>query len=272
MRTLLAILVASAIAGLAAQDIPGLEVVSIKPTAPNPTGGSFGTRPGGGIVAVNMPVRSLISLAYPLEASDAIEGAPDWFFREGYDVNARTATGLTPERTREIWRAVFADRFKLKARYETREVPAYALVLARPDQPLPQGLKKIDTDCAALSTARQRGESPPTPPLTASGMPPCGGRFGGGMVVSTGMTIARFARSIQGTTGRILIDKTGLQGDYEFTLKYTASRPGVTAPEVGDAGPDIFTALREQLGLKVEPTRTTIDFLIIEHIERPTAN
>ncbi len=271
MRALLTVLLCCAVAGLAAQTVPGLEVVSIKPTPAGTAGGSFGARPGGGIVTVNMPVSSLISLAYELQSSDAIEGAPDWFFRDGFDVNARTAPGLTPEQTRNIWRAVFADRFKLKARYETRDVPAYAVVLARPDRPLPSGLKRIEADCAALTAARQRGETPPPPPLTSTGEPPCGARYTGGMVVSTGMTIANFVRSIQAGTGRVLVDRTGLQGDYEFTFTYSSPRPGAAdAASLGDDRPSIFTALQEQLGLTLEPTRTTSEFLIIEHIERPT--
>ena len=253
--------------------MPGLEVVSIKPTPPGTAGGSFGSRPGGGIVAVNMPVHSLISLAYELPSSEAIEGAPDWFFREGYDVTARTAPGLTPEQTRNIWREVFADRFKLKARYETREVPAYAAVLARPDRPLPAGLKRIAADCAALTAARQRGETPPPPPLTSTGAPPCGSRYASGTIVSTGMTITNFLRSIQSGTGRVLIDRTGLQGDYEFTFTYASPRPGAADAAVpGDDRPSIFTALQEQLGLRLEPTRTDSEFLIIEHIERATEN
>jgi uncharacterized protein (TIGR03435 family) len=252
---------------------PSIEAVSIKPTPGTTTGASFGSRPGGGIVAVNMPMRSLISLAYELPSSDAIEKAPDWFVRERYDVNAVVSGKPTPEQSRELWRAVFADRFKLKAHVEMREVPAFTMVLARPGQPLPRGLKKIETSCASLTEARQRGETPPTPPLAANGMPHCSMRMGIGTVDSAGMTMERFAGSIQGLTGRVLVDKTGLQGDYEFTLTYSGTRPGAAdASALGDDRPSIFTALQEQLGLKLEPTRTQVEYLVIDHIERPTAN
>lgn len=257
--------------GLAAQNGPRIEAVSIKRTPDGVNGGSFGSRPGGGVVTVNMPGRSLISLAYELTGLEYLEGAPDWFSREGYDVNAVVSGKPTPEQSRELWREVFADRFKLKAHYETREVPAYAVVLARPDQPLPPGLKRIEADCAALTAARQRGETPPPAPLTSTGAAPCGGRYSNGMVVSTGMTIANFVRSIQSGTGRVLIDKTGLQGDYEFTLTYSSQRPAAAdATALGDDRPSIFTALQEQLGLKLEPTRTQVQYLVIDHVERPT--
>jgi uncharacterized protein (TIGR03435 family) len=246
-----------------------IEVVSIKPTPAGTAGGSFGSRPGGGVVTSNLPMRSLIGLAYELTDANAIEGAPDWFFREGFDVNAKYAGQPTPEQTRAAWRAVFGDRFKLKARIDTREVPAFAVVLARPGQPLPEGMTRITTDCGALRAARQRGETPPAPPLTPAGATPCGSRYGGGQIVSSGMPIAQFVRSIQVSAGRVMIDRTGLEGDYEFTFQYATARPGGGPPDP-DAGPDLFTALREQLGLAVEPTRTTSEFLIVEHIERPT--
>lgn len=264
-----------AAASLAAQDAAVrdavIEVVSIKPTPQGTPGGSFGSRPGGGIVTINMPMSSLISLAYELNDSNAIEGAPAWFFREGFDVTATYAGQPTPDQTRAAWRAVFADRFKLKARIDRREVPAFAVVLARPGQPLPVGMTRIATDCAALRAARQRGETPPPPPLTPAGAPPCGARYGGGQIVSSGMPIAQFVRSIQSSAGRIMIDRTGLEGDYEFTFRYSTPRPGGAPPDP-DAAPDLFTALSEQLGLKVEPTRATSEFLIVEHIERPTPN
>ena len=268
------VFVLAAAASLAAQNVPWddiIEVVSIKPTPEGTPGGSFGSRPGGGIVAINMPMSSLISLAYELNDSNAIEGAPAWFFRDGFDVNATYTGQPTADQTRAAWRAVFSDRFRLKARIERREVPAFAVVLARPGQPLPAGMTRIATDCAALRAARQRGETPPTPPLTPAGAPPCGGRYGGGQIVSSGMPIAQFVRSIQASAGRIMIDRTGLEGDYEFTFRYSTPRPG-GGPSDPDAAPDLFTALSEQLGLKVEPTRATSDFLIVEHIERPTPN
>src|SRR5687767_15401099 len=98
----------AAAANLAAQDASirdaVIEVVSIKPTPQGTPGGSFGSRPGGGIVTINMPMSSLISLAYELNDSNAIEGAPAWFFREGFDVTATYAGQPTPDQTRAAWR------------------------------------------------------------------------------------------------------------------------------------------------------------------------
>ncbi len=92
--------------------------------------------------------------------------------------------------------------------------------------------------------------------------------YAGTTITSGGMPIAQFLRSIQNGAGGILVDKTGLEGNYAFTLKSASRRPGV-APDP-DGPPDLITALREQLGLRLQPTRVMTDYLIIEHIERPT--
>jgi uncharacterized protein (TIGR03435 family) len=267
MRHPLAFLVLLTSAAASAQEAPRIEVVSIKKTPDGVAGGSFGNRPGGGVVTVNMPMSSLISLAYTLQDSDRIEGAPDWFFREGFDVNATYAGRPEGEGLQELWRQVFAERFRLKARLEQREVPAFNVVLARPERGVPPGLTKIDVDCGALRAAARRGEKWPELPPLPNGMAPCSSAYRGSTITSGGMPVEQFLRSIQGGTGRILIDKTGLAGTYAFELKYASTRPGAANP---DNLPELFTALQEQLGLRVEPARAMTDYLIIEHIERPT--
>lgn len=247
-----------------------IEVVSIKPTPPDTPGGSFGSRPGGGVTTVNMPLSSLISLAYSLPDPNRIEGAPDWFFREGFTVNAVYSSPPSgdPEPLRQQWREVFADRFKMKARLETREVQAFNVVLARPERGVPPGLTKVDVDCAGLRAALGRGEKWPEMKPLPNGMQPCGSSYSGSTITSGGMPIAQFLRSIQFGAGGILIDRTGLEGNYSFTFRSSRPRAGVIpAP---DDPSDVPTALNEQLGLKLEPTRTMAEYLVIEHVERPT--
>jgi uncharacterized protein (TIGR03435 family) len=268
MRLLALVLVVTAATGLAAQDSP-IEVVSIKPTAPGAAGGSFGTRPGGGIVTVNMSMASLISLAYELPNSSNIDKAPDWFNREGFDVNARYSTPQPdPGRLREAWRAVFAERFKLKARIEPREVQAFNVVLAQPERGVPPGLTRIDVDCAARQAAFRKGEKLQELTPLPSGILPCNSSYAGTTITSGGMPISQFLRSIQNGAGGILVDKTGLEANYAFTLKSASRRPGVVPDP--DGPPDLITALREQLGLRLQPTRAMTEYLVIEHIERPT--
>src|SRR5687767_310770 len=184
MRHALALLLVLLTAGAYAQtpEPSPIEVVSIKPTAKGTPGGSFGTRPGGGVVTVNMPMSSLISLAYELTDSNAIEGAPDWFFREGFNVNAKYAGQPTTDQTRAAWRAVFADRFKLKARLDRREVQAFNVVVAQPERGVPPGLTRIDVDCAARRAAFQRGEKPPELTALPNGMLPCSSSYSGNTI------------------------------------------------------------------------------------------
>jgi uncharacterized protein (TIGR03435 family) len=161
-------------------------------------------------------------------------------------------------------RTLLAERFKFKGHYETREAPIYHLVLANADGRLGPDMKKLDVDCAARSAARARGEALPELAPLPNRMVPCGMSMGGGQLVSGGMTMERLAGSIQGGTGRVIVDKTGLAGDYAFTLTYT-SKPGPDSDR-----PSIFTALPEQLGLKLESARGPVRVLVVDNIERPT--
>lgn len=248
---------------------PGFEAVTLKRASPDAQGGSIGTQPGGVFRAINMPMTSLIGSAW--SAPGEMVGVPDWFNRERYDLIAKIPPGLTPAQTTAMWRAFFADRFKLKAHIEAREQPTYTLVLARADGRLGPNMKKIDYDCAARSAAFLRGEKLDPPPITSAGAPACGmsmrgGQTGGTVVTSGGMTMARLAQSVWRAAGRVIVDQTGLTGDYEFTL--TFSRPA--GPASDGEPPTIFTALQEQLGLKLEPTRGPVEVVVIDAAERPT--
>lgn len=249
------------------QDPPALDVVSIKRNTSRSGGMSMSSRPGGVSVMINGPISSIFGRAYPSDSRDIIN-APDWLSTERYDVTARVTGNPTQEQRLELWRALFAERMKLKAHYETREFPTYALILARSDGRLGPRMQRT-VDCAALSAAnRADGATPPAPAITAVGVPQCGMRMGRDRLESGGILLASFADSISSAAGRTVFDKTGLEGFYEFTLEYAPQRLG--AGGAPDERPDIFTALQEQLGLRLEPTRTAIQVPVIDHIERPT--
>ena len=166
-------------------------------------------------------------------------------------------------------RALLAERFNFKGHYESREQPIYELVLARPSQPLPSALRKVDVDCEARRAAGIRGEKLPELPRLSNGQLPCSMSMNGGdflKITSGGMTMANLGRSIQSLAGRIILDKTGLEGSYEFTLSFTQN-PGPNSEHI-----DVFTALQEQLGLKLESARGPVRMLVIDHIDRPTEN
>lgn len=161
-------------------------------------------------------------------------------------------------------RQLLAEHFKLRAHVEPREQPVYALVVARPGRPLPPTLRRISIDCTPLHLAWQNGSTAQAP-LLPNGEPACGYRFDRGVLTANGITMASLAERLDGGADRIIIDRTGLEGDYAFTLTYSSS------PTATDGVP-LVTALQEQLGLKLEPARAPVDTLVIDHIERPAVN
>jgi len=155
-------------------------------------------------------------------------------------------------------RALLADRFKFAAHYETQQRPIYTLVLARADGRLGPQLRHIDIDCATYKP------DPDASARTSADAPPCTFRVTGAQtskMVSGGRTMQQLADSISNEAGRPIFDKTGLTGYYVFTLEDDGFNPN---------GLSIFTALQEQLGLKLESARGPVDVLVIDHIERPT--
>jgi uncharacterized protein (TIGR03435 family) len=182
-------------------------------------------------------------------------------------------------------RAMLADRFKLVVHFENREQPVYDLILARPDKRLGPAIKPSDVDCVARDAAERAAReaamaagqalSPPTvPPFDPSAStPPCTRRR-----LGTGwegdFTMAALAQLLRADAGRRVIDKTGLSGSYRlsFTFERSASGRGPDVAAAPDALPTVFTAVQEQLGLKLESSRASRETLIIDRLERPTEN
>jgi uncharacterized protein (TIGR03435 family) len=171
-----------------------------------------------------------------------------------------------------MMQTLFANRMKLVAHIEERETKTYSLVIARADGRLGPALKKSTLDCAAIASQAPASVGAPDDFTTR-----CGMRGSYGSIVSGGMLIDNLARNIQGRIGGPVSNKTGLEGYYAFTLKFAEQGPPVagTAPFVAanpSDDPDFFTALQEQLGLKLLSDKGTVPYFIIDHIERPTPN
>ena len=241
---------------------PTYDVVSVKPNKSGDGRARIGRQPGGRWTMVNVPAAGLILTAYPSKV-DELAGAPAWVTTERFDVDARATFEPTREQERVMLRALLADRFKLAARYESQDRPIYSLVVARSDGRLPSELRRLDIDCATFKR--------PAPGSAAASdvkdVPICGYRMSSSGTVlslmSGGSSMQGLADSISSYAGRPVFDKTGLAGYYAYTLKYD----GATTD-----GVSIFTALQEQLGLKLEPARGPLDVVVIDHIERPTEN
>jgi uncharacterized protein (TIGR03435 family) len=272
--------------GLAAQS-PRFDVVSLKQ---NTTGQRPDSppefRPDGGFRVRNQPLRPLIGLAYP--SITTIEGLPDWVAREHYDVIA-TASLSKPSRADRsaMFRALLADRMKFAAHIEAREQSVYELVLARKDGRLGPGLTPSDTDCVKiLAEYEASGTTFSAPSDFKAPLPPCHmfttgatlrnlrgdglGRLGD--LMQGDATMGVLALALRGATGRSVVDKTGLTGAYRITLNYdmlTAVRPPDATPPP-NAGPPVFDAVRDQLGLKLESAKAAFEVLVVDHIERPT--
>ena len=211
---------------------------------------------------VNLTVAGLILSAYPTKVSDLV-GAPPWVASERFDVDARATFEPTPEQERMMLRALLADRFKLAAHYEVQERPIYNLVVARADRRFGPQLRRIDLDCA---TYKPQIPTRGTPEPKAADIPTCGYRMSGASttltITSGGRNMQSLADAISNAAGRPIFDKTGLTGYYAFTLEFMGGTDGVS----------IFTALQEQLGLRLEPARGPVDVVVIDRIERPTEN
>jgi uncharacterized protein (TIGR03435 family) len=168
-------------------------------------------------------------------------------------------------------RRLLAERFRLVAHNEMRETSVYALVVARSDGRLGPQLRKAAVDCFAIATAaRQRGEAPAFPPQTGN-RPACGTRTSPGILMGTGVTMADLARNLERPAERPVVDKTGLAGfwDLDVTYLFEGQLPPGFAPPPADA-PSLFTALQEQLGLKLEAQKAPIEVLVVDSVERPT--
>lgn len=244
--------------GVAQQPAPVFEAATIKKTAGDMPGASFRFFPGGRFVMTNAPIRGLILSAFPTETSELTDG-PDWIETERYDVNAK-AEGDPPQETmRLMLQSLLRDRLKLRARYEERERDVYFLNVARPGEPGALKLKPSQLDCATIQKSVQ--ERPQAP----SGAHLCGMRVSGTRFEAHGVSLALLVSNLRSRVGRVVIDRTGLRGEYEFLLEF-AARPDDTDR------PSVFAAVEEQLGLRLEPGRAPVRVLVIEHIERPTAD
>jgi len=266
------------------------EVAAIKPLADNPN--SILMRMTPGRFESSVPIGFLLRQA--LQKPDyQIVGAPGWIDTTRYAITAKAPEGVPPTAMSVLLANLLKDRFQLATHLETREQPVYHLVLARADGRLGPELKPTSAECQAAlaeriaatqAAAAGRGSPPPLPALPGPNDPlPCGFvRVPPGLVAASGRTIAELARgTLSDLAGRPVIDRTGLTGLYDLTLKYASElgrtagplallAPGTVAPVVDPDAPSLFAALQEQLGLKFENARGPVEVVVIDRLEKPT--
>jgi bla regulator protein blaR1 len=273
---------------------PAFEVATIKPSKPDEAKNQMmGTRDGY-YSAKHMSFRELVKIAYQVNLDDQLVGASGWMDREYFDIDAkagepeiatmrRLGVAVSMEQFRLMLQSLLEDRFRLKVSSRVQDLPAYALVVAR------GGPKLKQVAVPPAYTGAVVPPPPPPPPIspvngaapTLAEPPHLPGirKTGPNQVTVTGSRMSWFADWLlhQGELGnRLVVDKTGLLGNYDFELNgiqlgpETISGPAPAPPD--DSTISIFTALQEQLGLKLIPTKAAVEALVIDHAEQPSAN
>jgi bla regulator protein blaR1 len=257
---------------------PQFEVASTRPSPraePNrfgfPVMASFRIEPGGRITAAQITLKELVWRAYGLQPFQ-VDGGPDWTTQDRFEVAAKAGDGFTGgvDEIRAMLQSLLADRFGLAVRSESKEMPVYALVLARRDGKLGEQLRPSTIACAEVRARRTRARPP-----QADTDPDCNLS----MTLSGATMTARFvgedadgiARLLTGPdTQRVVINRTGLAGTFDGAFAFTpAPLPGFPPLPGSENGTSIFTAVQEQLGLRLQSDRAPVTVLTIVSAQRP---
>jgi uncharacterized protein (TIGR03435 family) len=282
MRSLFRVLVCllAGASGLIAQTDarPQFEVASIKPAAPDARGMGVRFSPGGRVNITNMPLKELIVIAWRIQPFQ-ISGGPPWLESAHFDISAKPETKPKQSELPLLLQSLLEDRFQLAFHRENKEMPIYGLVLARKDGKLgPNLVESKEGTCTQPDPTR-----PPPPP--APGQPPpriCGGMMMGlSRLNAVGVPVANLAPMLSRMLGRTVVDQTGLTGKFDISMEWVpdetqalqlppdAPRP---PPPSDPSGPSLFTALHEQLGLKLESQKGPVEMFVIERAEKPSEN
>lgn len=231
---------------------PTFEVASVKPAAPGAPGMSIQPRPGGGVMMTNATLRWMITMAWDIRDYQLV--APGWLDSEHFDIVAKPEIELppTPEEflmRMQMIRNLLVQRFGLVFHTEIRELPIYALVISK--------------------------DGPKLAPAASAG--PGGSSMGSGQLKGKGMQIINLAKDLSTALGRTVVDQTGLTGEYDYTLKWepdtlNGASGGGNVPEPDNDLPSLFTAIQEQLGLKLESRKGPVEIMVIDKAERPSEN
>ena len=257
------------------------EVATIKPSRPGDNMVQLFMSPGK-FTTKGQTLKGIIKFAYDIKSDNQLSGGPSWINSEKYDIEAKEEASVAAklqklpfeEQARQVRlmvQALLADRFNLKVSHQTKDLPVYALVVAK------SGPKLIQTEV-------------PQPASDGASAPKKGFRgirmMGPGQLSATNINIDLLADLLSGQPelGRLVIDQTGLKGNYDWTLKWTPDQTAqmskgaddahatADAPPLDSSGPSIFTALEEQLGLKLEAKKGPVETLVIESIEKASEN
>jgi bla regulator protein BlaR1 len=232
-----------------------------------------------GLSATNVTLQTLIRDVYRVQESQ-ISGAPNWLNSDRYDIEARMEKSVAeelrkldpmqslPARQRML-QALLADRFKLTLHRETKDLPVYALAIAE-NGPKLQEANPGDTYASGINGPNGHPGGPGNI------------RMGRGTLIGQALSMADFVRALSDQLGRPVLDKTGLTGKYDLTLRWTPDDSQLpmlretesthSAPPPAPSGSSLFTAIQEQLGLELESRDSPVETLVIDHVEKPSEN
>jgi uncharacterized protein (TIGR03435 family) len=262
----LAVLAVAGVVAVCAQQLKQLQealvfdVASVKPTPADERRGIVHPVEARGYEVLGAPLRTIMTVAYTV-TDRQISGGPEWVNSDRWSIEAKAERRGTTDELHDALARLLEDRFKLKLRHEKRELPCYILTVDK------KGPKMAQHD--ATDTAHE----------------PINGRFENGELHQTGQNVpmSYFAFFLSRGLDRNVIDRTGLKDRYDVDYHYLPNLPNggrgadggplmVNGQPVAMDGPDIFTALRAQLGLRLEKGSGPVDFLVIEHVEKPSEN
>jgi uncharacterized protein (TIGR03435 family) len=250
---------------IAQQPAPAFEVASVKRNTsgePRPSGG--GPQPNGRYRLINATPEMLISFAYLSIPPERFIGAPGWIKTERYDLiatadpNIRDGKQFSP-----LLQSLLRARFQLQVHTESRNLPAFDLVMSRRDGALGPQIRRSRINCDDVDAVKAAQAASPSESV-------CRGVAGAASMTLRGIPVHSLAALLSSRVGRPVLDRTGLAGYFDMDLAWAPTVS--TAPSAAPAndGPSIYTALQEQLGLRLQPSSAAQDVLIIDHIERPT--
>jgi uncharacterized protein (TIGR03435 family) len=253
------------------------DAASVKPN----TSGSGLVRlsiPPGRLSGVNVTLRMLLRSAYGLP-DFRMSGGPGWMDADRFDVEATAGGSATLDQIHAMTKSLLEDRFKLKSHIDTREQPIYVLVPARRDGKLGDKIHQSGDECLPMMPLAGAPPAPPPPAGPAvGGVRQCPSMLALGGISGRQLPIARLVGTLSQYIGREIVDKTNLAGTFDFDLQWTPDQiPGggrglIPVAPFDPNGPSLFTALQEQLGLRLDSSRGPVDVLVIDGVEKPSSD
>ena len=263
-----------------AEKRPSFEVATIKPTDPGQRGTQINYQPSGRLVMRGITVLGMVTSAYNVR-NFQVTGGPGWVSNDRWDIEARPEEGSIPPQayppdptkpnpTALRLQSLLEERFQMKLHRETREQPIYELSIAK-------GGPKIKLNDDQTPYRPPEKGAPPPPPVQRGQMSRYSMRIGRGSLEAVAMDVSNIVQTLANQLGRPVVDKTGLKGLYDVKLTWTPDPAvqgpgGPDAPPADPSGPSIFTAIQEQLGLKLDAAKGPVEMIVIDSLQKPSEN